>query len=257
MKPIKEISLFFSRNTTGGSMPGSLNAGVTDPNLKIAQGGQKEYGVKTSLLNGRLTGSVAYFDIAQKNTSVTNSEFFRLQSLGLFAEAALLPQALFLDLTSKGWEFEATYSIDQNLTLLGNYTKVKIRQPITEVKLRGVPDESYAVYLDYKFTAGALKGFGANVGVDYKGDVAGENASGFTTTRALPTGPAFVPVQPSFLVEGRLLTNVGLTWRQGDWSAAFTVLNVFNKDYIQAAGSRGALTVGTPRNWSSTVTYKF
>ena len=257
VKPIKEISLFFSRNTTGGSMPGSLNAGVTDPNLKIAQGGQKEYGVKTSLLEGRLTGSFAYFDIAQKNTSVTNSEFFRLQSLGLFAEAALLPQALFLDLTSKGWEFEGTYSLDKNLTLVGNITSVKIRQPITHVRLRGVPDRSYAIYADYRFTAGALKGFGANLGLDYKGDVAGENASGYTTTRALPTGPAFVPVQPSFLVKGRLLTNVGVTWRHANWSAAFTLLNAFDKDYIQAAGSRGSLTVGTPRNWSSTLTYKF
>ena len=256
-KPIPEISVFFSRNTTGGSMPGSLNAGVTDPNLKIAQGGQKEYGVKTSLLNGRLTGSAAYFDIAQKNTSVTNSEFFRLQSLGQFAEAALLPQALFLDLTSKGWEFEGTYSIDRNLTLVGNFTKVKIRQPITEVKLRGVPDKSYAMYADYRFTEGGLKGYGVNVGLDYKGDVAGENASGFTTTRALAGARAFVPVQPSFQVEGRLLTNVGVAYREKNWSAALTLLNAFNKEYIQAAGSRGAVTVGTPRNWSGTVTYKF
>src|SRR5690349_24142703 len=36
-----------------------------------------------SMFDGRLTTSLAYFDIAQKNTSVTNSEFFRLQSLGL------------------------------------------------------------------------------------------------------------------------------------------------------------------------------
>ncbi len=257
VKPIKEVSLFFSRNTTGGSMPGSLNAGVTDPNLKIAQGGQKEYGVKTSLLEGRLTGSFAYFDIAQKNTSVTNSEFFRLQSLGLFAEAALLPQALFLDLTSKGWEFEGTYSVDKNLTLIGNFTSVKIRQPITEVRLRGVPDRSYAIYADYRFTDGPAKGWGVNAGLDYKDDVAGENASGFTTTRALPGARAFVPVQPSFLVEGRLLTNIGITYRQGQWSAAVTVLNALNNEYIQAAGSRGAVTVGTPRNWSSTLTYKF
>ena len=256
-KPIPEVSVFFSRNTTGGSMPGSLNAGVTDPNLKIAQGGQKEYGVKTSLLNNRLTASAAYFDIAQKNTSVTNSEFFRLQSLGQFAEAALLPQALFLDLVSQGWEFEGTYSLDRNLTIVGNFTKVKIRQPITEVKLRGVPDKSYAVYADYRFTEGGLKGFGVNVGLDYKGDVAGENASGFTTTRALPGAKPFVPVQPSFQVEGRLLTNVGVAYREKNWSAALTLLNAFNKEYIQAAGSRGAVTVGTPRNWSGTVTYKF
>ena len=66
-----------------------------------------------------------------------------------------------------------------------------------------------------------------------------------------------MPVQPSFLVEGRLLTNIGITYRQGQWSAAVTVLNALNNEYIQAAGSRGAVTVGTPRNWSSTLTYKF
>ena len=42
----------------------------------------------TSFFDGRLTTSLAYFDIAQNNTSVTNSEFFRLQALGDFAAAA-------------------------------------------------------------------------------------------------------------------------------------------------------------------------
>ena len=257
VKPIKEVSLFFSRNTTGSTMPGSLNAGVTDPAAKFAQGGQKEYGVKTSLFNGRLTGSVAYFDIAQKNTSVTNSEFFRLQSLGLFAEAALLPQFLLFDLTSKGWEFESTYSIGKNLTLIGNISAVKIRQPITEVRLRGVPDRSYAFYADYRFTEGPLAGFGMNLGLDYKGDVAGENASGFTTNRPLPGNTPYIAVQPSFMVEGRTLTNVGVSYRQKEWSAALTILNVLNEEYIQAAGSRGAVTVGTPRDWKASVTYRF
>ena len=257
VKPIKEVSLFYSRNTTGSTMPGSLNAGVTDPKAKFAVGGQKEYGVKSSLLDGRFTASLAYFDIAQNNTSVTNSEFFRLQALGDFAAAAQLPQFLLFDLTSKGWEFETTYSIGKNFTILGNISDVKIRQPITEVRLRGVPDKSYAVYADYRFTQGVLAGWGVNAGLDYKGDVAGENASGFTTTRPLPTGPAYVPVQPSFLVEGRTLVNVGLTYRRGVWSGALTILNALDKDYILAAGSRGAVTVGTPRDWKATLTYKF
>jgi iron complex outermembrane receptor protein len=257
VKPIKELSLFYSRNTTGGTMPGSLNAGVTDPALKLAQGGQKEYGVKTALLGGRFTASAAYFEIAQKNTAVTNSEFFRLQALGDFAAAALLPQFLLLDLSSKGWEFETTFSWNRNLTFVGNVTKVKIRQPITNVRVRGIPDESYAAYADYRFTEGALKNWGFNVAVDYKGDVAGENATGFTTSRPLPTGPAFVPVQPSFNVAARTLVNAGVTYRHGQWSGAITLLNALNKDYILAAGSRGAVTVGTPRDWKASVSYKF
>jgi iron complex outermembrane receptor protein len=254
VKPIKAVSLFFSRNTTGGTMPGSLNAGATDPNLKLATGGQKEYGVKTSLFENRLTASFAYFDIAQKNFSVTNSEFFRLQALG--QSTAGLPQFLLFDLNSKGWEFEATYSMNKNLTILGNYSSVKIRQPITDVRLRGVPDKSAAVYADYRFTEGAIKGFGVNIGVDYKSDVAGENASGYTTNRPLPNG-TFVAQQPSFLVAGRTLVNVGVTYKYDDWSFALTAMNALDKEYVLAAGSRGAVNAGQPRDFRATVAYKF
>lgn len=256
VKPIKQVSLFFSRNTTGSAMPGSLNAGVTDPTAKFAVGGQKEYGIKTSFFDGRITTSLAYFDIAQTNTSVTNSEFFRLQNLGLPTTGQ--PQFLLMDLNSKGWEFEATYSVAQNLTLIGNYSDSKVRQPITNQQLRGVPDTSYAFYVDYRFTDGALKGFGVNLGLDYKSDVAGENSSGYTTNRPLPGATPYVSAQPSFLVEGRTLVNLGFTYRHNaNWSASFTAMNVLDKEYILAAGSRGAVTVGTPRNLKASLTYKF
>ena len=52
--------------------------------------------------------------------------------------------------------------------------------------------------------------------------------------------------------------NLGVTYRySANWSASFTALNVLDKEYILAAGSRGAVTVGTPRNLKASVTYKF
>jgi len=183
IKPIKQISLFYSRNTTGSTMPGSLQAGNTVPGLPLAVGGQKEFGIKTSFLNGKFTTSFAHFDIAQQNVATTNSEYYRLLSLGdpvSVAAANALPP-LYLNLTSKGWEFEATYSMGKSLTVLGNITDYKVRQPITNARVRGMPDRSYGAYADYRFVDGALKGFGVNFGFDYKSDVAGENVSGFTT----------------------------------------------------------------------------
>jgi iron complex outermembrane recepter protein len=256
VKPVKQVSVFYSRNTTGGSLPGSLNAGVTDPTTKLAQGGQKEYGVKTDMFDGKITGSVAYFDISQQNYAVTNSEYYSLVAAGRLQEAAALPQALYMNLQSKGWEFEGTFSLAKNFTLLGNCTFVKIRQPITDVRLRGVPDRAYGLYADYRFTEGNLAGFGLNIGIDYKSDVAGEKATGYTTTRPLPGG-RFVPVQPSFVVAGRTLVNAGITYRMKNWSASFSVANALNEEYILAAGSRTSLVVGTPRNWRSAFSYKF
>lgn len=256
VKPIKPISVFYGRNTTGGTMPGSLSAGNNPSTLRVAEGSQDEYGVKTTLLNGTLTGSFSYFDITQQNYPVPNSDFYTLQAQGRFAEAAALPNPLYLDLNSKGWEFEATYSLSKNLTILGNYTSFKIRQPITEVRLRAVPDKAGAIYLDYKFTDGALHGFGANIGVDYKSDVVGENTTGYTTTRPLPDG-SFVAAQPSFKVDARTLVNVGLTYRAKDWTARLQVSNALDKDYILAAGSRTSVVVGEPRSVRFSVTYNF
>ena len=255
VKPIKPVSLFFSRNTTGSTMPGSLQAGNTVPGTPLAVGDQKEFGVKSNFLNGKLTTSFAYFKISQKNVATTNSDFYRLQSLGLIAEANALPP-LYLDLNSKGWEFESTYSFNKSFTILGNVTDYKVRQPITNTRVRGMPDRSYGAYADYRFVDGALKGFGVNFGLDYKSDVAGENASGFTTTKPLPDG-SLVPVQPSFTIAARTLANLGFSYKYENWSASVTIMNLFDKDYILAAGSRTSLVVGTPRTWKSTISYSF
>jgi iron complex outermembrane recepter protein len=254
VKPIRDVSLFYNHNTTGGTMPGSLSAGNNAPTLRVADGEQDEVGVKTSLLGGRLTGSFAYFDIVQQNYPVPNSDYYTLISQGRFTEANALQNPLYLNLGSKGWEFEATYSLNRNLTILGNYTSFKIRQPITNVRLRAVPDHAGALFVDYRFTEGSLRGFGVSVGVDYKDDVAGENATGYTTTRPLPDG-TFVPNQPSFMVEARTLVNVGFSYRREKWSARLQVNNALDKDYILAAGSRGSLVVGDPRNVRFSITY--
>jgi iron complex outermembrane receptor protein len=258
VKPIKQVGVFYSRNTTGSTMPGSLGAGSTVPGTPLAVGEQKEFGVKTSFLDGKFTTSFAHFDIAQKNVAVTNSEFYRLQSLGdpasIAAANALLP--LYLDLNSKGWEFESTYSLGKSLTLLGNITQYKVRQPVTNSRVRGIPDRSYGLYADYRFVDGVLKGFGVNFGVDYKSDVAGENVSGFTTAKLLPNG-TLVPVQPSFVVAARAIANLGFSYKYENWSASVTIVNLTDKDYVLAAGSRSSLVEGTPRTWKSTISYTF
>ncbi|WP_438480975.1 TonB-dependent siderophore receptor [Oleiharenicola lentus] len=257
IKPIKHVSLFYGYNTSGGTMPSSLNPGTYLKSFRAAAGTQKEFGVKTSLLNDRLTASFSHFDIQQQNYSVPNSDYYTLVAQGRFAEAAALENPLYLNLNSKGWEFEATYAVNQNLTLIGNYTQFKIRQPVTEVRVRGVPDKSGAIYADYRFSEGVLKNFGVSVGVDFKDDVVGENSTGYTSTRPLPTGPQFVPNQPSFIVAGRTLVNVGVSYRAKDWTARLQLNNALDEDYILAAGSRTSVLVGDPINLKASVTYKF
>jgi len=41
-------------------------------------GSQDEFGVKTSMLNGTITGSLSYFEISQQNYPVPNSDYYTL-----------------------------------------------------------------------------------------------------------------------------------------------------------------------------------
>jgi iron complex outermembrane receptor protein len=256
VKPIKPVSLFYSFNSSGGTMPGSLNPGTYGPAFRAASGEQKEFGVKLAWLEDRLTASFAHFDISQQNYPVPNSDYYTQIALGNIAAANALPNPIYLNLNSKGWEFEGQFAVTKNFFVLGNYTSFKMRQPVTDVRVRAVPDRSGAIYADYRFSAGTLKGFGVNIGVDFKSDVVGENATNFTTTKPLPNG-TFVGNQPTFKVAGRTLINLGLTYRAEQWTARLQVNNAADKDYILAAGSRTAAVPGDPRNLKASVTYKF
>jgi iron complex outermembrane receptor protein len=261
VKPIKPVALFWGHNTSGESMPGSLSAG--NPGLKPNAGKQDEYGIKTSLLNDTLTLSWAHFTIEQTNFAVPNSEYYVLVSQGNQAAANALPTSTFADVSSKGWEIEGSYVVNRNVTLIGNYSDYKIRQP-TGVRFRGTPDKIYGLYTDYRFTEGVLNGFGFNVGIDYKSDMVGENASGYTTAKPLvgvPTvagvAPGFVPNQATYKYAGRTLINLGFTYRAKEWTARLQIENVTDKDYVKASGSRTALVEGDPRFVKGSVTYRF
>src|SRR5207248_11358329 len=104
--------------------------------LRPTNGKQDAYGVKTSLFNDTLTLSLAHFNIAQTNFSVPNSEYYTLLSQGNQAAANALPTSTFLDVKSKGSELEGSYALNRNLTVIGNISNYKIRQP-TGVRFRG------------------------------------------------------------------------------------------------------------------------
>jgi len=270
VKPLKPLSVYYSHNSSGATMPGSLQAGNANlattalPPYKPSEGEQDEYGIKGSFLNDTLTFSVAHFDITQTNYAVPNSEYYVLVSQGNQAAANLLPTSTFLDVNSKGWEFEGTYSVNRNLTLIGNFSDYTYRQP-TGVRIRAVPDKIWAAFADYHFTDGALRGWGANIGVDSKSDMVGESVTALTTTKPLQgvtetypgVAPGFVPQQASYKYDGRTLWNLGVYYKAKAWTARVQCNNVFDEDYIAVGGSRTAIAVGNPREFRGTFTYNF
>ena len=272
VRPVRPLSLYFSHNSSGGTMPGSLQAG--NPNLSSttlppyqyqpANGTQDEYGVKGNFLDDRLTFSVCHFNITQTNYGVPNSEYYVLVSQGNQAAANLLPTSTFLNVISKGWEVQGSFVMNNNLTLIGNWSDYQYRQP-TGVRIRATPDRIWAAFADYRFTDGALKNFGFSLGVDAKSDMVGETTTALTTTKPLQgvtasypgVAPGFVPQQASYKYDGRMLVKLGLWYRAKTWSAGLTVDNLFDKNYVLAGGSRTAIAMGNPREWKGQFSYNY
>ncbi|HWA27511.1 MAG TPA: TonB-dependent receptor plug domain-containing protein [Lacunisphaera sp.] len=270
VRPIKPLSLYYSHNTSGATMPGSLQAGNANlastalPPYKPSEGEQDEYGVKVSLFDGNLTFSASHFEITQTNYAVPNSEYYVLVAQGNQAAANLLPTSTFLDVISKGWEFEGSWVINKNLTLIGNYSDYTYRQP-TGVRIRAVPDRILAAFADYRFHEGPLANFGFNVGIDSKSDMVGESVTALTTSKPLTgtvgtfpgVAAGFVPQQASYKYDGRTLVNLGFSYRAKDWVARVQVNNLLDEDYISVGGSRTAIAVGNPREFRATFTYNY
>ena len=241
-KPQRNVSLFAGYNKVGGALPTSILAGETAANFIIQTGDQLEAGVKTTLLNGRVTTSFSWFDIAQSNFQVPNSAF---------NIDPRQPQFLFQDLTSTGYEFEFTALLHQQLLLVGNFIHLRMRDP-NGVRQRMVPDNAAALFLKYEVAG--VKGLALTLGLDYMDSAPGEQASGIT---AASTATKVIPNQPSFYVAPRTIANLGVSYRRDQWTTRVSIDNALDKDYIQSAGSRNTLVAGLPRTWAVSLAYKF
>jgi iron complex outermembrane receptor protein len=241
-KPQRNVSLFAGYNKVGGALPTSILAGETAANFIIQTGDQLEAGVKTTLLNGRVTTSLSWFDIAQSNFQVPNSAF---------NIDPRQPQFLFQDLTSTGVEVEFTALLNQQLLLVGNFIQMRMRDP-NGVRQRMVPDNAAALFLKYEVAG--VKGLAVTLGLDYMGSAPGEQASGIT---AASTATKVIPNQPSFYVAPRTIANLGVSYRRDQWTTRVSIDNVLDKEYIQSAGSRNTLVSGLPRTWAVSFGYKF
>lgn len=243
-KPAKTVSLFVGYNKVGGALPTSILAGETSPNFIIQTGDQLEAGVKGTFLGGKVTAALSWFDIALSNFQVPNSAF---------NTDPTQPQFLFQDLTSKGWEIEFSAMITPEFLIIGNATQLKTRDPYG-VRQRMVADTGAALFGRYEFKQGALKDFSVTFGLDNMGEAPGEQASGLT---AASTASRPIPNQPGFFLAPRTLYSLGFGYTKERWQARLKIDNLFDKDYIQSAGSRNTLVAGLPRTWSVSVGYKF
>jgi iron complex outermembrane recepter protein len=206
-QPIPELSLYgsYSQSFT----PSAETTSNGDP-LKPEKGEGFEFGVKSELLEKKLSATLAYFNITKQNVATPNSN----NPLFSVATGEQQSQGIEFDLSGEilpGWKIITSYAyidaeVSQDNTIpVGN-------------RLYNTPEHGASLWTTYEIQKGKLQGLGFGGGFDFVGERQGDLAN-------------------SFQVDSYFLTNAAIFYRRDDWRLGLNFKNLFDIDYIAATSN--------------------
>jgi iron complex outermembrane receptor protein len=233
-KATKEVSLYYSHST-------NANGVLFNSAALFQEGKQDEFGVKGEFFNQRLLVTASRFKIRQNNIVTPNPSFF--------IDPINNPQNFKADLSNTGYEFDIVGGITKELSILGSYTDMKLRDAFGR-RRRNIPDTTLNAMLKYDVREGAAKNLGLFAGFTHVGDQAGEDPA----TTATPLG---VVTKISFFVPARTIANIGASYKVGKYRLNLNVDNVFDKKTIWQPSGRFSLAPypGINYRFSTTLTF--
>ncbi|WP_428989428.1 TonB-dependent siderophore receptor [Methylocapsa aurea] len=224
-----------------------LNSQATGLGLPLdpQKGEQLEGGVKAELLDKRIIATLAYYDIFKTNVPYTDPT--NANNTLLIGKAR-----------SQGLEFDLTGRIDDNWSVIANYTHDDVRtvvgapsyNPLTLVttqlaisgsKLPASPRNYGNLWVKYE-ADGALRGLSLGGGLTLVENSLGDNANSFILPGyALLNGMVSYTTQ----IEGFTVT------------AQLNVKNITDVTYYPTSASRTTIQTGTPRTFLGSLRMEF
>ncbi|MBD0363140.1 MAG: TonB-dependent siderophore receptor, partial [Coleofasciculus sp. C3-bin4] len=226
-QPIEPVSLYASYSRSFNPVTGTAFGGSL---FQPERGTQYEVGVKAELLGGRLSSTLAFYNLTRTNVTtqdLVNPGFNvqtgeqRSRGVELDVVGEILP----------GWNVIASYAYtDANITK-DNRFEVGNR-------LNNVPEHAASLWTTYELQNGALQGLGLGVGIFYVGEREGDLGNTFSL--------------PSYL-----RTDAALYYRRNNLRASLNVKNLFDINYFETASSNVNVYPGSPRGVEFTVGWEF
>jgi len=236
--PLPEWTVYASYSTSYVPQAATVQDAAGDPNpFDPQEGRQYEIGAKSELLDGRLTATLALFDIEKSNTVAqtpcnTGVGGNCFQQIG--AER------------SKGGEFELNYQVSDHFQVIGGiaYTDAYISEtwaapnaPLVGSQLTNSALKTANLWVRYDIPQGPLRNLGIGFGASYNSEIAG----------SLPTSSdGRVLILPSYTV-----ADLALYYLMAErYQFTFKISNLFDERYYDGVGSQNENGVmpGSPRN---------
>jgi outer membrane receptor protein involved in Fe transport len=175
LKVARPVAVYVTWSSSFDPRAGSIHASDVESNggkpweNETAEGW--DYGVKCGFFDDRLSFTLGGFYIDRQNVRVADID----ENGGVFYFAGG-------DQLARGVEFDGTWRVTKNLTLLAGYGYVKSQQKNVGRDIdalgrppKNLPESTTYTAIKYNFGSGALKGLSFNIGVRHVGRMATAN----------------------------------------------------------------------------------
>jgi len=236
-RPIPEFSIYGSYTENFGANNG--RAADNQP-LPPETAQQWEVGAKTELLGGRVTGTLAYFDLTKQNIAVPDPTDLTLSTVIGEAE-------------SRGVELDIAGEVMPGWRIIGAYSYLPFAEVTKDVgfdgglgnqgkRLFGAPRHAGSLWNTFEVLNGDLRGLKLGAGVVAVGQREGNPGNTYQI--------------PGFAVVNLL---AGYEWKIGPSKLAvqLNVDNLFDKEYFSGSNSGATVPVGAPRTFLGSIQIEF
>jgi iron complex outermembrane recepter protein len=226
-QPSKDISLYASYSQSFVQTTGFNRDGRT---FQPTRGTQYEVGIKTDFLDGRLSTTLAAYQITKTNVTTTDptNPAFSIQV------GEQRSRGIELDIAGEitpGWRVIASYAHTKAEVTADNTIPVGNR-------IDGVPENQASLWTTYEIQQGNLKGLGFGLGLFYVGERQGDQNN-------------------TFQLGSYLRTDASLFYRKDGFRASINVRNLFDQDYIIGGGSSVRVDRGSPFTITGSLSWVF
>ncbi|MBK8816124.1 MAG: TonB-dependent receptor [Methylococcaceae bacterium] len=252
-QPIKEISLYGNYVQNFG-VPNAFQSGIGGAALGPETAQQWEAGIKTELLGGRLTGTLAWYRLTKQNVATVTRDFAGASNDEFELAGEAMNEGFELDIAGEilpGWNVIGAYSfIDSEITAdTGrvfdlNGKVIRVTSGNTGNRLANVPEHGGSIWNTYQFQSGPVQGLKLGAGLVAKSQQEGNSEN-------------------NFQLPGYTLVNLmaGYEFKVGK-SRITTQLNVDNlldKNYFPTSNGfgRNRIDVGSPRTFLGSIKVEF
>jgi len=190
---------------------------------------QTEGGVKADLFDGKLSGSLSYYDIKVSNIVLSTGPNTSSQGGEQY---------------SRGFEAQVTANPVDGLNIIAGYTKNKSRLTNAAPNVEGRrpvgagPEDLANLWIGYKITNGSVKGLGFGFG----GNFSGKNMIVNDATVGVFTLPSYT------------ILNASASYGTGQFTFGLKVDNLTDKEYYKGWTT---LEPMRPRTFAGSVTFRF